>query len=65
MSLEHHIYTVTTELFTPWWLKVLRFLRLKPKRVEFSVLFRHAFFQEDCILDLTQGKVKILKKIMY
>ena len=27
-----HKYTVTTELKTSWWLKILRFFRLKPTR---------------------------------
>ncbi len=29
-------YKVTTELTTPWWLKVLRFFRIKKKREEFE-----------------------------
>ena len=30
-------YTVTTELKTSWWVKLLRYFRLKNKRKEFKV----------------------------
>ena len=31
-------YTVTTELTTPWWLKLLRYFRLKKKRESFEIV---------------------------
>lgn len=44
------IYKVTTELRTPWWLKILRFFRLKNKREEFEVQFEKDWWQKGDII---------------
>lgn len=54
-------YKVTTELKTVWWLKVLRFFRIKNKREEFELCFQHVGYEEGDILTTTNNsKIKIL-----
>lgn len=55
------IYKVTTELKTTWWLKALRFCRVKKKRTEFEIFLNHNGFK---IGDIIQGTtyLKILEK---
>lgn len=53
-------YKVTTELKTPWWLKLLRFFRLKSKREEFEILFERDCFKINDILSTRHCDVKIL-----
>ena len=54
-------YNVTTELKTSWWLKLLRFLRIKSKRQEFALTFDKLWFKEGDILDCGKvNKVKVL-----
>lgn len=43
-------YKVTTELKTPWWLKLLRFSRLKSKREEFEVHFEKGWWQKGDVI---------------
>ena len=44
-------YKVTTELKTSWWLRLLRFFRIKGKRTEFELSFKKLWFKEGDILD--------------
>ena len=44
-------YKVTTELKTSWWLKILRFFRLKSKREDFELSFEKLWFKEGDIVD--------------
>lgn len=42
--------TVTTELITPWWLKVLRFLKIcKPMDVFHLVIYGYGFKPKDIV----------------
>jgi len=45
------VYKVTTELKTPWWLRLLRFFRVKDKRKDFELTFEKPWFKEGDILD--------------
>ena len=56
-------YTVTTELTTPWWLKLLRYFRLKNKREEFYLTFASTPYEKDDILETGNCKIKIVKQI--
>ena len=52
-------YTVTSELETSWWLKLLRFFRIKNKREDFTILLTYDFFQENLLhLALQSGEEK-------
>ena len=57
-------YTVTTELKTPWWLKTLRFFRIKNKREEFTILLKYDGYNiNNIILATSKGKdLKVLNK---
>ena len=57
-------YIVTTELRTPWWLKLLRFFRIKNKREEFTILLKYDGYNiNDIILATSKGKdLKVLNK---
>lgn len=57
-------YTVTSELKTPWWLKLLRFFRIKNKREEFTILLKYDGYNiNDIILATSKGKdLKVLNK---
>lgn len=58
-------YSVTTELHTPWWKKVLRFLRIIKLREEFKLTLSSDFnFSVGEVLYGGQGKVKVLE-ILY
>ena len=43
-------YKVTTELKTPWWLRLLRFFHIKPKRKEFELLIGYEGFNRGDVL---------------
>ena len=43
-------YKITTELKTPWWLKLLRFLRLKERRQEFDLILGYDGFNKGDVL---------------
>lgn len=49
-------YTVTLELHTPWYIKVLRFLRLKKKREDFVLHLDTDFFEEGDMLVVSEGE---------
>lgn len=55
-------YKVTTELKTTWWLKVLRFCRIKKKRTEFEIFLNHNGYQIGELLLSSTGRYKILAK---
>lgn len=55
-------YTVTTEIKTPWWLKLLRFFRIKSKRTDFNITLNYTFFEKDDILNNGNFYMKIVKK---
>ena len=57
-------YIVTTELRTPWWLKLLRFFRIKNKREEFTILLKYYGYNiNDIILSTSKGvDLKVLNK---
>lgn len=56
-------YRVTMELKTSWWLKILRFFRIKNKREEFTICFPECYFQKGDIL--TCGNNTVIKIIGY
>ena len=43
-------YKVTTELKTSWWLKLLRFFRLKGRRKEFDLILGYNGFNKGDVL---------------
>ena len=55
-------YTVTRELRTPWYLKLLRFLRLAKKMEVYCIVFDYHHYKKGDILRYTDGGVKIVKK---
>lgn len=52
------IYKVTTELKTTWWLKVLRFCRIKSKRKVFQMYLNYNGYEVGDMID----SLKILEK---
>lgn len=56
-------YTITTELKTTWWLKLLRFLRIKSKRVEFNIAIHCNIYEKDDILNNGNFDFKIVKRL--
>ena len=54
-------YTVTSELKTPWWLKTLRFFRIKNKREDFTILLTYDGYNINDII-LSTSKIKVLNK---
>ena len=56
-------YTVTTELKTSWWLKLLRFFGIKNKREEFYITFVKTPFEKDDIVETGSGKIKIIEQV--
>jgi hypothetical protein len=52
-------YLVTTELKTPWWLKLLRFFRIKNKREEFKIALDYSYYKKGDIL-LTGSYQKLI-----
>ena len=56
-------YLVTTELKTSWWLKLLRYFRLKNKREEFYLSFVSTPYEKGDILDTGNCKIKIIKQV--
>ena len=57
-------YTVTTEVKTSWWLKILRFFRIKNKRESFTILLTYDGYNiNDIILSTSKGvDLKVLNK---
>jgi len=55
-------YLVTTELKTPWWLKVLRFFRIKNKREEFEISFDKDWFRVNDVLNHGECDIKIISR---
>lgn len=57
-------YLVTTELTTPWWLKLLRFFRLKKNRESFEIVLNwNKYNIINIILATSRGKdLKVLAK---
>lgn len=56
-------YKVATELKTPWWLRLLRWLRLRPKRREFDLLLDYDGFNKgDVLSDGFNEDILILSK---
>lgn len=57
-------YTVSTEVKTSWWLKILRFFRIKNKREEFTILLKYYGYNiNDIILSTSKGvDLKVLNK---
>jgi hypothetical protein len=56
-------YLVTTEFKTPWWLKLLRFFRIKDKRQEFYITIIGAPFEKGEILEAGNSKMKVIKQV--
>lgn len=57
------IYKVTTELRTNWWIKLLRFCRIKSKRKDFQIYLNYNGYEVgDMIHSDIGGKLKILDK---
>jgi hypothetical protein len=56
------IYKVTTELKTPWWVKVLRFFRVKKGRTEFEICLNYDGYNIGELLLSSAGQYKILGK---
>lgn len=55
-------YTVTTELKTPWWKKVLRFVRIMKSRKKFELLFIEDYYSVGALLETSSCKVLIIGK---
>ena len=57
-------YLVTTELTTPWWLKLLRYFRLKKNRESFEIILNWDKYSiNDIIVATSRGKdLKVLAK---
>lgn len=55
-------YLVTTELKTSWWMKFLRWLRIKPKRNEFKLVVQYNGYCVGQIIT-TDTKLLILRKL--
>jgi hypothetical protein len=56
------IYKVTTELKTYWWMKALRFCRIKKKRKEFEIYLNYDGYNIGELLLSSAGRYKILDK---
>lgn len=56
-------YLVTTEIKTSWWLKVLRFLRVKGKLQTFKSCLEYSCFNENDILNTgNSGDLKVISR---
>lgn len=56
-------YLVTTELKTTWWMKFLRFIKLKPKRNEFFLMLGSDGFKSgEYLYAGDDTKILILRK---
>ena len=54
-------YNVTTELKTSWWLKLLRFLRIKSKRTDFEIVMLKDWYRKNEIVSSGDAyNVKVL-----
>ena len=60
-------YIVTTELRTPWWLKLLRFFHIKNKRESFEIVLNWDRYNiNDIILSTSKGvDLKVLNKTQH
>jgi len=58
-------YKVTTELKTPWWLKLLRFFHIKKKREWFEIAFHGGSFSSMDLLKSEKGTIKIIGRKRY
>jgi hypothetical protein len=57
-------YKVTLEIKTPWWLKLLRFFRIKEKRTDFELELNNPYLIADDILFAGEGgSLKIVEKL--
>jgi len=59
-------YKVTTELKTPLWKKLLRWMRMYPKMETFELIFHDAWvdsFTKNHILVSNGAEIKIIKKL--
>lgn len=62
--MEIYNYKVTTELKTSWWLKLLRFCRIKDKRTDFYLNLSNDIFEENDIITTGKGiDLKVLEKL--
>jgi hypothetical protein len=59
------VYKVTLELKTPWYIKALRFLSLKKKRVEFDLILSGDHYKAGDILTSIATEVLIIDKQDY
>jgi hypothetical protein len=50
-------YKVTTELRTAWWLKVLRFFKIRKPRQEFSITLCKDIYKKGDILNPTNKEL--------
>lgn len=56
-------YLVTTEIKTSWWLKVLRFLRIKDKLQTFKLCLEYSSFNENAILNTgNSGDLRVISR---
>jgi hypothetical protein len=61
--MERVVIKVTSEISTSWWVRLLRFLKLKPKREEFYLEFPGdpGFFPGDTLFTSGDGvRIKII-----
>jgi len=56
------IYTVTSELETPWHKKLIRWLKIIKKREEFEIAFTRDFYSVGDIIQDGVSESKILTK---
>ena len=55
------IYNVTTELKTSYWFKLLRFLRIKSKRIDFEIIMSKDWYSKSEIVSSGDGyNIKVL-----
>ena len=56
-------YIVTTEIKTVWWMKILRFIRVKPKLQTFDLYFRGDPFSKKDILTVgDNSKILVISR---
>ena len=58
----HVKYRVTTEMRTPWWVRLLRFFRLKAKREEFELVLESDVFKKGDRLNLGSDVIVLILK---
>ena len=57
-------YKVTPELHTSRWTKFLRFLRLKPARIEFAIAFPSSNFKVGDVFNVGEGEKVLILEIL-